>query len=419
MASGGPPTMTRTVGGGSGSSGKRDRPRYWLRPSLGLATVVAIGAVVVLAVGLFRGSFASTAPVVVVSERAGLVMNPDAKVKMRGVLVGRVESIVDRPDGTAEIHLAMDRTKLSLIPSNVRVDIGSTTVFGSKFVQLIPPATPNAERMHPGQVVQAEHVTVEINTIFEQLTSVLSSMQPEKLNQTLGAIATALHGRGQKFGQAIVDVDSYLAKIEPSLPNLSHDLETMPAALNAFADAAPDLLRTADNANVLSQTIVDEQDNLDALLVSVIGLGEVGTDVLDASRQPLTDTLHLFAPLTDLTAQYQEALYCGLAGLLPLALSPRLKHPGVEVMTGFLWANDRWRYPDDLPKVGATGGPQCTYMPRVPFMARPPWVVTDTGANPWERNDPGIHLNTAGLKEALYGPQPGPPRNSAQIGQPG
>ena len=386
---------------------------------MGFATVLVISLVVVLAVALFRGSLTSTAPVTVIAERAGLVMNPDAKVKMRGVVVGKVASIVNRADGTAELQLAMDPTKLKLIPANVRVDVGSTTVFGAKFVQLIPPAVASSDRMRGGQVVEAEHVTVEINTIFERLTSVLSSVQPEKLNQTLGALATALHGRGQKFGEAIVNLDSFLATVEPSLPNLSHDLGAIPPAVNSFADAAPDLLRTADDASRLSQTIIDEQSNLDDLLVSVIGLGDVGTDVLTASRQPLTDTVRLLAPLTDLTAQYEEALYCGIAGLLPLAISPRLKNPGVEVMTGFLWGNDRWRYPDDLPKVAAAGGPQCTYMPRVPFMARPPWVVTDTGANPWARNTPGLTLNSAGLKEALFGPQPGPPRNSAQIGQPG
>ena len=381
--------------------------------------VLAIVLIAVVSVALFRGGFTSSTSVTVVSPRAGLVMNPDAKVKMRGVQVGRVASIDQRADGSAVLTLAMDPAKLRMIPSNVTVDIGSTTVFGAKFVQLIPPATPAPDRMHAGQVFEAEAVTVEINTVFEQLRSVLSAVEPEKLNQTLGAIATAVHGRGRDFGRAIADLDGYLAAIEPSLPNLERDLTAMPVALNSLADAAPDLLRAADNTNTLSRTIVDEQSNLDALLIGVIGLGDVGTEVLTASRSPLTDTVRLLAPLTDLTAQYEEALYCGVAGLLPLALSPRLKNPGVEVMTGFLWGNDRWRYPDDLPKVGATGGPQCTYMPRVPFMARPPWVVTDTGANPWQRNNPGILLNSAGLKEALFGPQPGPPRNSAQIGQPG
>lgn len=399
--------------------GPRTGQPTWVRPALGLTTVVAVLAVVALSVGLFRGSFSTPVAVTVISDRAGLVMNPDAKVKMRGVVVGKVATIVDRSDGTAEIRLAMDPGKMQRIPSNVRVDIGSTTVFGSKFVQLIPPSTPSPERMHAGQTVQAEHVTVEINTVFQQLVSVLSSIQPDKLNQTLGAIATAFHGRGQQFGQTIADLDAYLAELEPSLPNLDHDLATMPAVIDSLADAAPDLLRTADNSNTTSRTIVAQQSQLDDLLVGVTGLADVGTDVLTASRGPLTDTVQRLGSITDLTAQYEEAIYCGVAGLLPLALSPRLKHPGVEVMTGFLWANERWRYPDDLPKVAASGGPQCTYMPRVPYMARPPWVVTDTGANPWARNAPGITLNSAGLKEALYGPQPGPPRNTAQIGMPG
>ena len=55
---------------------------------------------------------------------------------MRGVQFGHVESIVSKPDGTAAIHLAMDPNQLRLIPSNVNVDIESTTVFGAKSVKL-------------------------------------------------------------------------------------------------------------------------------------------------------------------------------------------------------------------------------------------------------------------------------------------
>jgi virulence factor Mce-like protein len=381
--------------------------------------VVTIAAVVVLAALLFRGTFADTSSVTVMTTRAGLVMNPDAKVKLRGVQVGKVASIEDMPGGMAAIHLSMDRSTLELIPDNVRVDISSSTVFGAKSVQLVLPADPSSVNLTAGAVLASDHVTVEVNTLFQRLTSVLSSIQPEKLNETLGAMATALHGRGQKFGQTISNFDALLTKLQPSLPTLSHDLEVMPDVLNAYADAAPDLIRTADNSNRISETIVDKEKALDDLLVSVIGLGDLGTQVVEENRTPLTDTLRLLAPLTDLTKDYREALYCGVAGLLPLAFNPPLKNPGAEVLTGFLWGQDRWRYPDDLPKVAASGGPQCMYMPRVPYGAKPPYVITDTGANPWERGNPGILLNSAGLKEMLFGPQSGPPRNSAQIGQPG
>ncbi|OBG91867.1 hypothetical protein A5697_08605 [Mycobacterium sp. E3251] len=64
----------------------------------------------------------------VISDRAGLVMNPDAKVELHGIQVGKVASIESRPDGTAAIHLAMDPAQVHLIPGNVRVDVASTTV---------------------------------------------------------------------------------------------------------------------------------------------------------------------------------------------------------------------------------------------------------------------------------------------------
>jgi virulence factor Mce-like protein len=381
--------------------------------------VVAIVAIVALAVGLFRGGFTETVPVTVISQRAGLVMNPDAKVKMLGVQVGKVDSIEERPDGQAAIHLAMDSSQLHLIPSNVLVAIASSTVFGAKFVQLIPPAEPSPKAMAAGQVLDAKRVTVEINTVFEQLTSVLSTIEPAKLNETLGAIASALNGRGEKIGQMLTDLDSLLAKLEPSLPNLSHDIAVAPDVFNAYADAAPDLIKTADNTTRISQTFVDEQQNLDALLVSVIGLADIGNDVVGTNRQPLTDVLHLLVPTTDLTNQYHEGLNCALAGLVAFAKNPPLPEPGAEVLISFTLGVDRYRYPTDLPKVAATGGPHCQGLPNVPAGVRPPFLVADVGANPWKYGNQGILLNSDGLKQLLFGPIDGPPRNSAQIGQPG
>jgi phospholipid/cholesterol/gamma-HCH transport system substrate-binding protein len=196
------------------------------RPLAGLGLFVAVALIIALAVGLFRGSFTKTEPVTVISDRAGLVMNKEAKVKMRGVQVGKVDSIESQPDGTAALRLAMDPKQLHLIPANVLVDITSTTVFGAKSVDLVPPEDPSPEKLRPGQVIQSQHVMVEINTVFQQLVTVLNKINPAKLNQTLGAIATAFNGRGEKIGQTLTDLNAFLAEIEPSLPNLSHDIET-------------------------------------------------------------------------------------------------------------------------------------------------------------------------------------------------
>lgn len=346
-------------------------------------------------------------------------MNPDAKVELFGAPVGKVSSIVSLPDDQAAIHLAIDPSALHIIPSNIRAQISSTTAFGAKYVQLEVPNDPSPQSLRAGQVLQADHVTVEINTVFAQLTSVLTKIKPEKLNETLGALASGFNGRGQKFGQILSDFDALLAKLEPHLPALSHDLAVAPPVLRTYGDVAPDLMRIIDNAASFSRTVVDEQHHLDALLLSATGLADVGTPVLDANRQPLTDVLHLLVPTSQLLYDYRAALWCGLAGLLPVAQSKPLAEPGIPVIVGLVFGDDRYRYPSNLPKIAASGGPQCTGLPKVPYNTIPPFVVTDTGANPWQYGNPGVVLNFDGITRALFGPADGPPRNTAQIGQPG
>jgi phospholipid/cholesterol/gamma-HCH transport system substrate-binding protein len=390
-----------------------------IRALTGLVTVAVIAAIVAVAVGLFRGSFTESVPVTVLSPRAGLVMNADAKVKMRGVQVGKVDSIESRSNGQAVLHLAMYPSDMHLIPANVLVDITEPTVFGAKFVDLVPPAQPSAQSLHAGQVLDSQHVTVEINTVFQQLTSVLGTLDPAKLNETLGAIGQALSGRGEKIGQAFSDLDSFLAKFDPSLPALSHDIAVSAPVFNAYADAAPDLVKTVDNSARISQTIVDEQHNLDALLVSAIGLADVGNDVLSANRKGLTDVFHLLAPTTDLTNEYNKALWCGFAGLAEDGKFVPLSEPSINIAASLTWGAERYRYPTNLPKVAATGGPQCLDLPRRPFNTNAKLVVTDIGANPVGYGNPQLLINFEILKQLLYGPIAGPPRNSAQIGQPG
>ncbi|WP_422746060.1 MCE family protein [Mycobacterium sp. WMMD1722] len=395
--------------------------RSYIRPVTGLATLAVLVLVLVLAVALFRGSFTPTVPVTVISQRAGLVMNPDAKVQMRGVEVGRVDNIAYRPDGTAELTLAMNPDQMRLIPGNVEVDIASSTVFGAKFVQLAAPVDPSSEPLRAGQILQGDHVTVEINTVFQQLNSVLTSIEPQKLNETLGAIANAFNGRGEKIGQTLTDFNAFLAEIEPSLPNLTRDVEYSTPVFTAYADAAPDLMRTFENTTRLSQTVVDQQQELDAFLISGIGLADIGNDVVSSNRAALTDVVHQLTPTTDLLNEYNEGITCSLLGMLVQLKQPPAADPGVAVNVSFTMGVERYRYPTDLPKVAATGGPHCKSqgLPKLPFESRPPYLVTDTGTNPWKYGNQGILLNSDGLKQLLFGPIAGPPRNTSQIGQPG
>ncbi|WP_308170607.1 MCE family protein [[Mycobacterium] fortunisiensis] len=400
-------------------AGRSFGARSSARPLAGLATVAVVGLIIALAIALFRGSFTKTEPITLISDRAGLVMNPDAKVKMRGVQVGTVSSIEQRADGKAVLHLAMNPAQLHLIPGNVQADIASTTVFGAKYVQLVPPDNPSAERLRPGQTLQGDHVTVEMNTVFQQLTNVLDKIDPVKLNETLGALSSAFSGRGEAMGQSLVDFNAVLKKIEPSLPNLTRDIESMAAVSTAYGDAAPDLLKTFDNTNRLSDSIVAEQQNLDNFLVSSIGLADIGNDVIGGNRQALSTTLNLMLPTTNLLNEYAPGLNCALRGMVVAKNQPPQPDPGVLVNVAFTLGIERYRYPSNLPKVAAKGGPHCMGLPDIGFGNKAKYLVVDTDANPWQYGNQGILLNSDGLKQILFGPLDGPPRNTTQIGQPG
>src|SRR3954447_20249522 len=123
-----------------------------------LATLLA--AAVVFTYLSYTAAFTSTDKVTLTSPRAGLVMDRDAKVKYRGIQIGEVEAIEYAGD-QAKLTLAIDSNEMRYIPSNAVVRIASTTVFGAKSVEFIPPDQPSGTSLRPGSHVQASSVQLE------------------------------------------------------------------------------------------------------------------------------------------------------------------------------------------------------------------------------------------------------------------
>ncbi|WP_067858717.1 MCE family protein [Nocardia shimofusensis] len=347
----------------------------------GLAMVLGLVAVVAVALTMFVGGFTSTATVLVQAPRSGLVLDPDAKVKVRGVEIGTVAQIDQSGDG-ATLKLALDPDKLKLVPANATVDIRSTTVFGAKYVNFQIPDEPSAESLRAGATVVADHVTVEFNTLFQQLSDILAELEPQKLNATLAALGQALQGRGETLGQLMADLDGYLREMNPTLPTLRADMRTAAEVSHLYADTTGDLLRTVDNAIVTSATLVDEQASLDDVLANLIGLADTTGAVLRENEQNLGTALDLLRPTVQLLEEYAPGVHCmvnAVAQLLPLgeAVFGGMQ-PGVAMNTNFMFGAEPYSYPDSLPKVNATGGPRCEgLVDRVPG-SHVNYLVTDT-----------------------------------------
>jgi phospholipid/cholesterol/gamma-HCH transport system substrate-binding protein len=136
-----------------------------------------------------------------ISGRAGLSMDPGAKVTYNGVEIGRVGKVEAFNVGgafKAKITLNVNPKYLKLIPQNVDATINATTVFGNKYIAFSSPKNPSPQRINSSDVIDATDVTTEFNTLLETVVSVAKTVDPIKLNQTLTATAEALDGHCDK-----------------------------------------------------------------------------------------------------------------------------------------------------------------------------------------------------------------------------
>ncbi|WP_026917452.1 MCE family protein [Gordonia shandongensis] len=330
-----------------------------------LAAVIMVGVlagIVALASGQFLGWFADTTTVTLVAPRAGLVMNPDARVKLRGVEVGRVASVKNDGDH-ARLTLDIRSGDLSRIPSNVTADIKSNTVFGAKAVNLVIPDEGPKGTMRAGDEIGTDHVVVELNTVYQQLVTVLARMEPEKLNITIGAIDQALSGKGKQIGDSLVKLTDILGKTNPHLPELNKLLREAAGATDVYADAMPDLMRVIDNSTVVGETLVDNAANLDALLINVTGMANTANGVLAPSKKKLISTLSDLNPVTKLLGRQAPGLRCFITGASDATdiSTPLLggRNGNLLLDAGLIPGQDPYSFPEDLPEVRGDGPPTC------------------------------------------------------------
>ena len=404
-------------------------PLWW---TAGLFTMIAVTVVVCAA--FFNGVFVPSVRVTLTSDRSGLVMETGAKVKLNGVEVGHVAGV---SSGTAErpvsLKLEILSSQLKYLPANVGAEIRATTAFGAKYVDLIYPEDPSPQRLSSGDVIRSRNVSIEVNTVFQNLVVLLKQVDVSKLNATLTALADGFRGQGDRIGQATTAANEVLQAINPRMGTVAQDWRSLKKFSDAYSAAAQDILATLDAASTTSATITEHAKDLDTLLLSAVGFAQAGTKLLGPAKDDLVSAVNTLRPTADLLMKYNPEYTCLLVGA-----KYYLDHGGFESQGGngrslvadggLLFGADPYRYPENLPIVAAKGGPGgtpgCGSLPDVTKNFPVRALVTNTG---WGdgldyRPNPGIghpcwvdYLPVTravpeppSIRDCLPGPAPGP-----------
>ncbi len=366
--------------------------RTTVRLAAALLAGVLVGFVVLTYLS-YTAAFTPTETVTVATSRAGLVMEEGAKVKYRGIQVGKVEDISYSGD-QARLTLAINSGEMHFIPSNANVRIAGNTIFGSKSVEFLPPTSPSPTSLRPNSTVQASAVQLEVNTLFESLIDLLHKIDPVELNGTLSALSEGLRGHGDDLGGLLSGLNTLTQQVNPKLPALQEDFRKAGIVTNTYADAAPGLNTVFDNLPTLNKTLSDERENLNQTLLAAIGLANNAYETLAPAEDDFIAAINrLRAPLK-VASDYSPELGClfkGIGrGIKEFAPLIGVKKAGLFTSSSFVLGAPAYTYPESLPVVNASGGPNCRGLPDIPTKQNggswyhAPFLVTDNANIPYQ-----------------------------------
>lgn len=344
------------------------RWRYYAFGCLFLAAVLAF---VAFCIGSYNGAFTPTAHVSLRIEQAGLQLLDGSDVKVRGLIVGTVKDITSDGSG-AQIQLGIDPDRLDEIPADVHARLVPKTLFGEKYVDLVLPAEPSAERLRDGDVIPEDRSqpTLEINRVLDDLLPLLRAVPPHDLATTLDALSTALEGRGEQLGQTLVELDAYLKGLNPQLPQLRRDLVALADVTAVYDTAAPDLLATLRNLLTTADTVVAERATLAAFLREVTATADSTRALLEAAGDDVVRVNAVSRDVVSLLEEYSPVFPCffrGYALLQPNIMGAVGQTPETDgyahIVAGFVPPAPDYDYPIDLPEYNETRGPNCYGLP--------------------------------------------------------
>lgn len=385
----------------------------------GVSFLLVPAILVWVSVAVYEKDFTDDATVTVHTGSVGNAMHDNADVKLRGVVVGQVRSIVSDGDG-ARLTLAIQPGQLHRIPADVRAQMLPTTLFGERFVALVPPTSPSPGALKTGAVIPQDRSSnaIELEEVLDNVLPLLTAVQPQKLSATLTAVSQALEGRGEKLGETLVKLDAHLKKLNPQLPTLNEDIKQLVKVSTVYADAAPDVLDALTDFTTTSSTLAEKEAGLADLYGATTSSAQDVTAFLRKNKDNLIRLAATGRPTLQTLATYSSEFPCTLrtlAGFVPAmdkALGKGTDQPGLHVTLKTVPSKGKYVAGRDTPVYNATGGPHCYAVPYVGADA----PTADTRATARDTADPAPAPKEVAAADASLG-MPNSPAESRLVNE--
>jgi virulence factor Mce-like protein len=336
--------------------------RFISHKILGVAFIGVLCFLLWLTYAFYAKVFTKTVDVELKTSHIGLQLNDHADVKLRGIIVGEVRGVsTDGDEATVKLSLKPDQ--IDEISGAVSARILPKTLFGEKYVALVPPNGPEGPHIKAGDVISRDKtaVGIEIEKVLNDALPLLQAVDPADLNATLNTLATALEGRGTEIAGTLTQLDGYLKKLNPSIPKLMDALVKLTQASDLYGDVTPDLVRALRNLTITGNTVVEKEQQLQQFFGNVQNLSTTGNAFLKENEDRVIRLGQVSRPVLDLLEKYSPEVPCFLQVMADTApiLNDTFRDGRLNINLELITNQPTPYAPNELPAYKDHRGPTC------------------------------------------------------------
>ena len=288
---------------------------------LGAAFIAFLIFILWVTYAFFTKAFVDYDRVTLTTDTTGVNLPLNADIKLRGVIVGEVRGV--EPDGAGvKLDLGMNPDLIKDVPAGVTAQLIPKTLFGEKYIALIPPKELTGQSLKAGDTITKADVPIEVETLLNDLYPLLDAVDPANLSYTLSAVSSALEGRGEQLGDTLVQANSLLKKTNPDVPQLVDDLVKLGEVSDVYAEAIPELGEFLRNTVTTGNTIVAKKSQLTAFFDEGTQLANSLTSFTKANGENLEALAKDSRPILETVGTYSTTFPCFLKAMTKLM--PRL-----------------------------------------------------------------------------------------------
>ncbi|MDH6279040.1 phospholipid/cholesterol/gamma-HCH transport system substrate-binding protein [Prescottella agglutinans] len=223
---------------------------------------------------------------------------PQSTVKVDGVPVGRVESIAVANDGwTAQVETLVNSSVD--LPANAVAEVQQSNLLGEKFIAIsAPDANPSKQRLASGDTIpvgRTRHAT-DIEQVLGAMSLLLNGGGVAQLQPIVSELEKALDGRETKVRGLLEQANTLIAGLDEQRDSITRALDGLDTLSARVGDQTAKLEKILDELPQGVNILAEQRPQLVQMLTQVDRLGQVGTDVINESKDNLIADLRALRP---------------------------------------------------------------------------------------------------------------------------